>query len=250
MPKDTLALVLNGDIPLAAFAEAMEHFNALVELLSDEVAGADEIEWEIARLEGGSATTVARGICPKIEPVERVIEAYNSVGRALKNRSPIPYSEDVEARAKSLLSFLNGKVTSVGFVTDGYEAFINEAIIEEEAEGLYSLGTVTGVIETVSSRRGLKFTLYDSLFDKAVYCYFNEEQREKIREVWGKRVSVAGRIVRDPYSGRPIRVFNVRRIEVLEDVPPDSYERARGVLPWKEGDEPSEVIIRRSRDAT
>ena len=35
---------------------------------------------------------------------------------------------------------------------------------------------------------------------------------------------------------------------VRGDGEPGSYKRARGAIPWKEGDEPSEDIIRRLRD--
>lgn len=58
MPKDTLALVIQGYVSLAEFAGAIGHFSDLIKALSSEIAGKVEIEWEIANLEASSATAV------------------------------------------------------------------------------------------------------------------------------------------------------------------------------------------------
>jgi hypothetical protein len=251
MAKDTVSLVLGGDVPLATFARVMGNFSALIRSLSDEVVGPGAIEWEISHLEGGSATAVVRGIYDVAADVERVVQAYGIVGQCLEQARPVPYSDEVVLTAKSITSILDGKVRSVEFVTDDYVASITEPLVEEEERGhrLYSLGTVRGVIETISLRGRLKFTLYDDLFDRAVHCYPDEGQREHLRKVWGKHVSVSGWIYRDPDMGRPLEVTRLGTIVILEDFPPDSYKAARGVMPWRPGDELPEVLIRRLRDA-
>ncbi|MCG2769822.1 MAG: hypothetical protein ABIK79_02400 [Chloroflexota bacterium] len=58
MSRDTLTLVLSGEVPLAQFAEAIGHFADLVKALSTEVAGPAGVEWEISDLDTGSATAV------------------------------------------------------------------------------------------------------------------------------------------------------------------------------------------------
>jgi hypothetical protein len=251
MAKDTVSLVLGGDVPLATFARVMGNFSALIRSLSDEVVGPGAIEWEISHLEGGSATAVVRGIYDVAADVERVVQAYGIVGQCLEQARPVPYSDEVVLTAKSITSILDGKVRSVEFVTDDYVASITEPLVEEEERGhrLYSLGTVRGVIETISLRGRLKFTLYDDLFDRAVHCYPDEGQREHLRKVWGKHVSVSGWIYRDPDMGRPLEITRLGTILILEDFPPDSYKAARGVMPWRLGDELPEVLIRRLRDA-
>jgi hypothetical protein len=251
MAKDTITLILSGDVPLATFAETMGRFSALVQQLSDEVVGEGEIEWQISHLEGGSATASVRGIYHQAADIERVVRAYGIVGTSLEQNQPIPYSEEVARQAMAITSILDGKVTSVKFVTEDHTASISKPFIEEheDIDRRYSFGTVTGVIETISLRGQLKFTLYDSLFDRAVACYLDREQQERLRDAWGKQVSVTGWIFRDPDTGRPTAVHGIKGIAILDEVAPGSFERARGVIPWREGDDLPEVVIRRVRDA-
>jgi len=116
-------------------------------------------------------------------------------------------------------------------------------------EKRHVLGVVTGVVRAISDRPRLRLILSDSLFNRAVYCYLEEEQQELARKVWRKRVAVTGLIYRDPQTGRPIEVHDVSYLEIVEEAPVHSYQQAMGVIPWQEGDELSEDIIRRMRDA-
>ncbi len=50
MSSDTLTLKLNGDVPLETYAQAIESLAKLVASLTEEIAGQDEIAWEIADL--------------------------------------------------------------------------------------------------------------------------------------------------------------------------------------------------------
>lgn len=58
-----------------------------------------------------------------------------------------------------------------------------------------------------------------------------------IRNMWGKYVTVTGKIYRDPITGRPLEVCKLEGVEILQDEPPGSYKRARGAIPWKDGTE-------------
>ena len=70
-----------------------------------------------------------------------------------------------------------------------------------------------------------------------------------MRTVWGKRAVVSGRIGRQPLTGRPIVIREVRQVRLVKTYEPDSYKNARGIFDWKPGDEPAEESIRRLRDA-
>lgn len=252
MPKDTIAIVMEGEIPLPTFVQVMGNFSALVQQLSDEVVGPDGVEWDISLLKSGSATAAVRGDSYNVADVERVVLAYGIVGQAIENKQPIPYSDDIAGLARAITTALNSKVTAIRFVTDDHVASITEPSVEEEetdAGKQYSLGTITGVIETISLRGKLKFTLYDSLFDRAVTCRLERDQQEVLREAWGKRVTVSGWIFRDPDTGRPVSISRAKLVKILDDVPPSSYKRARGIIPWRKGDDLPEVLIRRVRNA-
>lgn len=118
MSKDTLQLLLEGDVPLTDFVTAMSNFGDLVQSLSNEIVGADEIEWEIDYLQTGSAITGIRGTAYDADLVVRVVEAFEVLSKALQDNSPIPYSDNVAKPARNLTLLVNGHIKSIRFITD------------------------------------------------------------------------------------------------------------------------------------
>lgn len=259
MVKDTITLTLNGDVPLALFAVALDHLNELVTALSEELIEPDEaaIQWQVLHLASGSAVTTIKGIVQEAEPtsslyptVEKIVEAYVIIGKALQFRQPIPFSEDVARPARELTSVLNGHITSIEFITDGTKALIKEKVTEESSgPKKYCLGVVKGVVRTISDKPRLKLGVYDELFNRMVYCYLAPTQEDLARSAWRKQVSITGLLYRDSETGRPVEFREVYDVQVLKNTSSGSYKEARGVLPWETGDEPAEVSIRRLRDA-
>lgn len=251
MAKETLTFALEGDITLASFAGALSEFNALLGNLSKEVGNNSPVDWVVEELYAGSAIAIFHGIYDDVKIVETIVDAYEQVGEALAYGRDIPFSEAVRKNCRNITGVLNGKVTSLRFETPARDFIISGKlqIGEKAAPMKYSLGTVKGTIQTLSMRKKLSFILWDALFDKPVSCYIQEGKEELLREAWGKRVVVTGKIGRQAESGRPISMREVKSIEIIEKPERGSYKRARGVLPWKQGDEKPEVILRRMRDA-
>lgn len=249
MANDTITLALNGDVPLAEFAAAMSHFDALVSNLSAEVAGKDQIEWVVDALETGSAIATVRGISEQAQLVESVVLAYGVVGKALQKREPIPYSEQVSKPARALTELVNGHITSLRFETPKEDVIVSHhyAAVAATASASYSFGSLKGWVQTLSRRRGVKFTLYDVLFDRPISCYLKDGQEDMIRDYWGKKVSVTGRIGRDAESGKPFAIRDIVAINPVKNSEPGSYRLARGVLQLAEGETP-EGVIRELRD--
>jgi hypothetical protein len=249
MPKDTLGLTLRGDIPLAEFAEAMRHFSSLVEALTSEVGENAEIEWEISRLESGSATAVIVGKSFDQAAIEKVVRAFEVIGGSIQKDEAIPYSERVVKEARAITAILNGKITSVEFNTDDFGVSVDKPMeIQGVVAGEYAFGTVTGTVETLSKHGKMRFVLYDSLFNRAVDCFLQQGQEDWMLDAWDKRVRVAGEVTRDPNSGRPISVHNIQYIELIKSRGID-IGMLVGLIPWREGDELPEEAIRRLRDA-
>ncbi len=252
MSSDTITFVLNGEIDLAHFATAMQQFREFLDTLASDLDEREKVEWVIAELHGGSAEVTIRGVAERDESVERVVRASGIVASALAHNEPIPYSDAVRQRAYTITRLLGSKIISLQFETAETIAVI-ERQPEDQAEGLpavqYSLGTITGEVETVSKRRAPRFVLYDSVFDRPVSCYFPAEMAEQVRTIWGKNVAVSGKVGRDRQTGRAHLVRDIIEITPLQDTQVDSFRQARGVLNWREGDAPAEVVIRRLRDA-
>jgi len=251
MPEDTLTSAVEGDVTLSNFAKTLNEFNALLSNLSKEVGNNAAIDWMVEELYAGSAIATFHGFFEDVKVVETVVDAYEQVGDALANGTDLPFSEAVRRNAWNITNILDGQITSLRFETQARDFVISSKTITG-AKSLpmkYSLGTVKGMIQTVSMRKKLSFTVWDALFDKPVNCYLKEGDEERMRSVWGKRAVVSGKIGRQAESGRPIVIREVKSIHILEDVEPGSYKRARGVLPWQQGDEKPEDVLRRMRNA-
>lgn len=249
MAETTLTVVLGGDVPLDLFADSMQRFRRLVDLLTQEVSGKANIDWIVDELSGGSAIATIRGIAEQDEDVERVVRAYAVVGRSLERHEVIPYSPRVASAARSLTSVLNGKITSIRFEAGDDASTITTGAPDQARSYLSAYGMVEGRIETLRSRRRKSFTLYDSLNDMAVYCTLRFDQGDLVRDKWDKRVIVEGWIKREPTTGRPVEISPVENVTVLPDIEVGSYRRARAIAPARPGEESPEVVIRRLRDA-
>jgi hypothetical protein len=107
-------------------------------------------------------------------------------------------------------------------------------------------GAVSGQVETLARRNSLRFVLYDVLHNKAVSCYVAEGEEEKMRDIWGKFVTVEGIVTRDPLDGRPSSVRQITSI-VKRPERQISYRDARGASPYSAVS--PEDLIGRVRDA-
>lgn len=145
----------------------------------------------------GSAYATARGFADVPAPVERVVQAYTATGRSLALGAPIPYPGPVTREARALSEVLNGKITAIRFETAEEDVVIQGPWGQahpplQDYGKLAAYGAIAGRIQTLSNRQGLRFTLYDSLHDRAVSCYLQEGQEELLRNLWGTRAIVHG----------------------------------------------------------
>jgi hypothetical protein len=261
MASDTVTLELDGVVPVKLYADAMGHLDDLIDTLTDEVSGQAGIVWLVEDLEFSevasaepvayaSAKATIRGDAPNSNPVERVVRAYSSVGKALAAHTPIPYSDLVRKRAEKLVAVLNGKIVAIRFETSEDEWTVsNLPTREQRLRTFAAYGAIDGRVETLTRRRGLRFVLYDTVTDRAISCYLGSDQEDMIRDVWGKRAVVEGWISRDPLTGRPTTIRQITRVMTVDEVPPGSYLRARGILAANAGGLAPEEAIRRFRDA-
>ncbi len=249
--KNTITLALDGDVTIGDFSTALNQFTALINQLTFEVADEANIEWIVEELYASSAITTIHGFHEEESKIINVVNAYEDIGEALVSGLEIPFSHEVKRNVKKLTDVLNGRITSIRFETSEKDFFISSKPEEgfKSKPTKYSYGTVKGTVQSLSMRRDLKFTLWDALFDKPINCYLKTGQEEEIRAVWGKRAVVKGNIGRQPETGYPIVVREITEIRTLVDLEPGSYRRAKGVIPWKEGDDTPEEIIGRYRDA-
>lgn len=250
MSGDTVTLALDGDVYLGDFAKAIQGLQSLISALEKEVARGANIEWGVDSLERSSAIATCRGVSASPEAVERVTEAYLAAGRAREQGSPVPFGEPVKTALGSIASIIDGRVRSIRLETADGEAILQSPESRASPVALrVAFGAVTGRIQTLSSRGGLRFTLYDLVNDKAISCYLGEGQEETLRGLWGSIAIVEGSVTRDAVTGRALAVRRVTRVVPKREVEAGSYRLAMGAVPKPPKADSPEVIIRRLRDA-
>ena len=253
MARDTFTFTVEGGIELADFTGSLQLLTNFVQALSAEIAKGTTIRWRIEDLKRGSAIAVLRGEVETSETSdapERIIRGIGIVTTSLVTGDPIPYSAPVQEAAIALTRAIQGSITALHLQTDESDVTITTPILEEDERGLktHALGTIDGIVQTLQRREGYIFTLYDSLLDRPIRCYLHPEQENLMREAWGKRVRVTGRIGRDALTGRAIDIRDIWDVQILSEVPSGSYKKALGILA---SDDPTlpEVLVRKLRDA-
>lgn len=251
---DTITLALDGDVSLADFAETIRRFDNLIHALA-RAENAQNVEWVIADLEVSSTIATARGVAKPDQPekaaaeeIERIVSGYLRIGLSLERGESIPYQErDVIQEAEAITAVLDGRVRSVRFETSEAEAIVATARPGPIDGTRAAYGAVEGRVQTLTSRGGLRFTLYDTLRDKAVSCYLAKGHEDQMRDVWGRRAVVEGLVTRDAATGRPLAVRGITAVEVIPEVRPMAYRGLRGISPSRGLS--AEEAIRRLRDA-
>ena len=247
MAKNTLTFELGGRVELADFADGIDAFRRLVSALTPRNAG---VSWVVEDLQPGSAVVTFRGEAADPLSVERIVDDYERIGAALASHETLPPFNSRVVSATGAIKDLTKAVEYLRFETSGgdYTVYRNGHAPGRPATAV-SIGAITGRVQTLSNRTGLRFNLYDTLHDRAVACYLAAGQEELMREAWGRRATVTGRVSRESATGRPVAIRQIISLEILEDVEPNSYLRARGAVPWRSGDPMPEDVIRELRDA-
>ena len=247
MSEHTITFELGGRVDLDGFEQGVAAFRQLVAALTPRNAG---VVWIIDDLQPGSAVVTLRAETGSDYEIARIIADYENIGAVLaQNEHPLSASERVKSAADRIKS-LTASVAYVRFQTAEQDFTIYpDGDHQVRPTATVSIGVVTGRIQTLSNRNGLRFNLYDAIHDKAVACYLASHQTELIREAWGCRAAITGRITREAQTGRPTAIRQITAVKKLDEPTPGSYRQARGAVPWQPGDLLPEDAIRRLRDA-
>lgn len=251
---DSVTLRLDGSVTVANFARATSDFSKVLLELAKERDADTRVEWVISGLEYGSAilTAAPRPLSTEDEElVPALVDDFIEVARQVQEHptvldrpvlrlvhsiSQVAVDEDHEVvfeTAESEVSFLQGSPPA-----------------PRQRQSQAVMGTIRGRVQTLQQRKGLRFVLYDLIHDKAVTCYLSEDQEDLMRNAWGRLVEVSGTITRDLVTDRPRAVRRVTDVKVLaDDGGAFDFRRARGAIRPVPDAPPSEVLIRRVRDA-
>lgn len=114
---------------------------------------------------------------------------------------------------------------------------------------IHALGSVHGRIEPEPAFPPTQFVLHDTSWGADVICTLAPGRQELLDGAWGRQAYVAGRVIREAATGRPLAIDDLAEITLLPEVEPGSLLRAaRGISPVAPGTPLPEDRIRRLRD--
>ena len=253
------------DVPFDAFAEMVGHFASILAELDAAATGQPTMRWLIKKLEVGSAEVglEATPINPLYDRSAYVVNQFASGMTTLKERHERPegISDTAWSDFRAVVRVLHDGISQVSIDVGEQSVVLTSAVnLPDEGEGLQTspaevgaqtaLSTVEGPLEDVFGRDKTQpsFAMWDTLYGRRVRCEFPPTMWDDVRDGLQERVRVHGLVTFDRL-GRPERV-QVRSIQVLRH----DRDRPRaaalfGLVPNLTGGVPSEVWVRRIRDA-
>jgi hypothetical protein len=246
---DSVTFRIDGELTIEKVADAFSCFGKVLQALErDQLAN---VRWVLAGLDYGSAAITARAEPLDDDAVAKIAtmtERYLSAGREvstgrLDGATPLlrvvrDLTEIADKENRVILETADDELI--------FTAPVSPVRVPAGTETTKSLGTVRGRVETLSHRKGFRFTLYELTSDRPVSCYLHADHEDLMRDAWGHIADVTGVVTREADTGRPLTVRRVTSVDVVTEGEAMGFLRARGVVG---GTEPADAVLRRIRDA-
>lgn len=257
----SLALTIEGDaIELRSMGQAVVDFSGLLVGLDAALAHdvREAVRWELESVSYSSPLHVvarAPSEWSSDDRAERVaaacLDGLQSLGE--QARRPAAFDDEVLQRVESLGSLAGNGIRAiriadpaaelpgssvvprraiVTIVTAENAKAVLAAADSDEAEGREVVhGSVEGPAEAFNVHDAPFFTVWDAVTGKAVRCYFEESDRERIAQlVADKRiVSVSGTMRRNA-DGSPQRIRPVSLVSVIDQPLPGDWKPPAGLF--------------------
>lgn len=113
---------------------------------------------------------------------------------------------------------------------------------------IHAIGSVQGRIEPPPTRSPGQFVLRATTWDGEVICTLAPGRQDLLDGAWGRRAYVAGRVIREAETGRPLAIDDVTEITLLPEIEPGALLALGGIAPAPPGAPLPEQFIRSLRD--
>ncbi len=257
MVKKTYTVQLDGTVSLDRLTGALSAWESALHAIAENVGKAHVISMTVEDLVVGSAIVEVSIEFDADTWADNFESGYEQYGRQIRDGNVIDFPSNLKRPVTEIrkAAFLDGP-NSLVLLSDRTEIMVDPVISHASLRMtatsppyFEAMGTVIGKLQSLTSRKALKATVYDSINDRAVRCVLSESDHEKARDLWDTEVVVEGVIRRDPRSGRPISIRKIRNIGP-QDKSIDRYAwmRARGALRHIHPEKTSEELIRLARN--
>lgn len=215
-------------VPAEAFADVVKGIVAILHHLQSAHPSKRQITWYITDLRMGSieATMTAEDISTESFDVgTEFVKGLQSAeeGRSLPEYFSLANVKRLTQLAKPLsipgVEYIQARVSMNGTSVEARATKVIKTNLERlQMPRRRSIGSITGVLDTISTRVPAKFQVLDPVSRRPVSCEFPEGQVESIKDALSHRVTVSGVIVRN-VSGQPLRIED-GQFEILDAAPP------------------------------
>ena len=230
-------------VPVKKFIDGLEEFRSLMDEITKEYyEGKEKIKWLVSVREGSNNVDFIPTGKAAID-IQK-IGAFTIKGiKELEAGKPFPplyFNTDALEHVYQLGKiFSNGIPLKTQIISDADIQDITSASVATIDKMLgphtEAIGSIEGILITLTLRGGFHTHILDDLSKKEVRCYTEEKEKtdksieDQMLKLFGERVSVWGKISyrRD---GSPIHIFvkSIERIERKENLP--SITKFRGIL--------------------
>jgi len=255
----TFEFQLDGKVTVDSLFHAVDAWRATFSHLAQEIGTKNIVDNRITDLQGGSAIAMTEVSFADQESADRFTSLFENTALHARGDILTPPPESIRVPVGKL------RVAAREASQDGIvwrtpdQDFLILPIRADVATTSYSpssdaitnesIGVITGRLESLSSRQGLRAVIYDHVFDKAVRFTLDESLKEKVRDMWDKPVEAVGVVRRDGRTGRPLSIHDVTNISpVMIAGDPWAWKSARGVLKHVEPGVPTEDLLARIWD--
>lgn len=221
MPKlptpECLTLDLKGDLPIDKFEKAvLSFFDLIKEVTKEALHEKQRIRWTVT-VRSGSALVNAIPHFDKDTATEalEILHAVPAGIRLLESGAeemPTLFNREAVRAVKALgtLRGMKGKDVTGVVIRSGSEKSFVTSRSAATADSLIggqrqTYGAIEGKMQTITERGGFRFVVYDSLHDRRVDCFIEEDLMDTALSNFRKRVRVSGLVQFDRF-GDPVSI--------------------------------------------
>lgn len=257
MVARSFTIQLDGTVSLGRLTSALEAWQSTLSTIAENIGQSHVLGMKIDDLSIGSAIIQVEVEFDAEEIAIGFSHDYNRVGVQVRDGNILDLPVNLKKPVKKLreAALMDG-ASGLTLSSDEADILIRPDVWRDphlagpsRRTQTEAIGVVIGKLQSLTSRNALKVTIYDIINDKAVRCILTDEQHELARDLWDSDVMVEGLVRRDPATGRPLSIRDIRGIRPRQS-PVDTYAwmKARGVLSRVQPESSSEDLIRQARN--
>lgn len=252
MPETPITLTVDADeLSPQSLGEVLRAFMGLLAEVDAELSDNAQptLSWRLTALSYNTPLTVSMVGSPRRGHRDNgptVVRRCIRASRVLVNGDrPAEFNDDALRHIRRLVTVsgdIQGVRVSSEIVQENARMTRSEATtIDRVLPFGYSIGSIEGRLESINIHGTPQFTVYDAVTGRPVRCYFSESDLARVSIAIGRKVTVSGRLRRDP-EGRPQQMRPVEVFGVIDEPPAIALRDAAGM--FGEMDDPEHYMER------